>query len=269
MRTAASACVCTIMTCKSLAALPGPLGSAGVSFTRKRAVHPDNTKLAKAPITDASSMIKLCSTETCLLTVKFPVQARPTSAVAANVALQSAAPEHESQPLPHLESMQLPSSSLRADPDAQEHRGQQHTAPGHDACMQKQQHQQLPCSSQPVDPHAQERRGMQRTAPRDDACMQQQQHQQLPSSSQQVVSHAQERKGMQRRAPGDDACMQQRQQQLLLQAALRLPGRAARAVAVIRGPEEAAVCIRQLHDTLADRIPSRQFFYQKAQMGES
>ncbi len=55
---------------------------------------------------------------------------------------------------------------------------------------------------------------------------------------------------------------------VLLQAQLQLPGMAARAMAVIRGPEESTLCMRQLLTTIADRLPSEIAFYRAAKLGE-
>ena len=73
---------------------------------------------------------------------------------------------------------------------------------------------------------------------------------------------------MQQAAPGSDHSLQEPQQQQLLQARLQLPGMAAIAVAVTRGAEEAAVCMRQLFNTFPDRLPSWKTFSRKARLGE-
>ncbi len=91
---------------------------------------------------------------------------------------------------------------------------------------------------------------------------------QLPPSSQQVSPNAQKGSETLQMAPGPDQGMQEQQQQELIQVKLQLPGMAARAVALLRGPEETAVCLRQLFDTFADRIPSWRALSRKAGWGE-
>ena len=73
---------------------------------------------------------------------------------------------------------------------------------------------------------------------------------------------------MQQTGPARDQRMQEEQQQQLVQAQLQLPGTAARVMAVIRGTEESAVCIRQLLNTFSDRLPSEVAFYRKAKLGK-
>ena len=80
--------------------------------------------------------------------------------------------------------------------------------------------------------------------------------------------HAQGCGGMQQAAPGSDHSLQEPQQQQLLQARLQLPGMAAIAVAVTRGAEEAAVCMRQLFNTFPDRLPSWTPFTRRSRLGE-
>ena len=86
-------------------------------------------------------------------------------------------------------------------------------------------------------------------------------------SPQQVSPDAQKCSHKQQTAAGHDRCMQQQQQQLL-QVRVQLPGRAAGAMAVIRGPEESALCLRQLFNTFSDRLPSWRALSRKAGWGK-
>ena len=88
---------------------------------------------------------------------------------------------------------------------------------------------------------------------------------QLSPRPQEVSPNPLECSNPQQMAPAPDQCVQGQQ---LLQVKLQLPGMAARAVAVIRGPEESALCLRQLFDTFADRLPSWRALSRKAGWGE-